>query len=203
MSDYAYPPATGSADGGYFAAPRPAAPAFPPAQSYGPPPVQAGGSGVGVGAAASGTLDDVPAWIVVVATVLALTGLAAGWVGLTMVVTLNAVGATMDGEGILLRALLLLGNAGLNAWLGYQLLRGWEPARVVVSAVCAWWVVYWLYKSSQMGDLTGAASASAFLGGIGQIGTMITLGLLLLSALAAGTAGLLWTPSAGRHLSGR
>lgn len=196
MSEHAYPPAPSAMDGGYFAAPVPAQ----PIGGYGMP---SGGAGGWSAAPAPRTGGDVPAWVVVVATVLVLTGAAAGWLGLTMVVTLDAIGAVGAGEGVLVRALLLLLNAAANLVLAHQLLRGAEQARWLVSGLCGWWVVYWLWKTSQLGELTGSAAASPFGSGLGQVGTMLTLGLLLLSGLAAGTAGLLWTSSAGRHFTGR
>lgn len=193
----------GGLDGGYFAAPVRGVPS-----GYGEPAwsVPAQVPSGPVPPAPPAARGEAPGWVWVVATVLALTGIAAGWVGMTAVVALNAVsglGAAADGEGVLLRALLLMLNAAVNLALAYQLLRGWEPARWAVTAICAWWTAYWLWKTSEMGDLTGMAAATPFMGGLGQLGTMLTLGLLMLAGLAAGTAGLLWTSAVGRHLTGR
>jgi hypothetical protein len=206
---------TSSPDGGFFASTA-AAQTVLPGEGYGTPPARpagwappagptnlaSGGGGVPAPSAATGT-GEAPAWVVAAATVLALTGLAAGWVGLTIIVALQAVGVAMDGEGVLIRALLLLANGVANGVLAYQLLRGSAVARWAVAGICGWWLLYWLYRTSQMGELTGSVAASPFFSQIGQIGTMATLGLLLLSGLAAATAGVLWTATANRHFAGR
>lgn len=189
-----------SPDGGFFAAPLPTA----SVGSYVPPAAQPTGWGGGPAVpAAPPAAGAVPIWVAAAATVLVLTGAAAGWLGLTLVVTVDAVGVGVDGEGVLVRALLLLLNAAANVVLAHQLLRGSEAARWLVSALCAWWALYWLWKTSQLSDLTGQLGATPFMGGLGQVGTMLTLGLLLLVSLAGATAGLLWTSAAGRHFTGR
>ena len=195
-----YPQVSGGLDGGYFAGPVVTQPAYPPA-GYGPPPAQTGGWGGTPAQPPAATSDQPPIWVVAAATVLVLTGAAAAWVGVTVVVAVNGLGAGMDAEGALVRALLLLVNAALNVALAYQLLRGAAAARLVVAGVCGWWVLYWLYQTSKASEATGSLATAALPVSLGGIGTMVVLGLLGLASLAAATAGVLWTSSAGRHFS--
>lgn len=198
------------ADGGYFAGP--VSPVQPPggydgpagfsSAGYSPPeygvPAQPGrGSHVPVPVTAGGGAP--PLWVVAAATVLVLTGAAAGWLATTAVVALQAVGGAIDGEGVLVKALLLLLNAVANLAVAYQLLRGSELARWLTAAVCTWWTGYWLWQTSKVSEATGTMAATPFLEGMGQVGTMLTLGLLGLASLAATTAGVLWHPSTRGH----
>lgn len=198
----------GGADGGYFAGP---VTAVQPTGGYDGPAGFTSSTGYGVPAQPGGgapppapvpTRDgEPPLWVVAAATVLALTGLAAGWFAITVVVALQAVGAAVDGESVLVRALLLLLNGVANLVIAYQLLRGLAVARLLAAAGCAWWVGYWLWQTSKVSEATGAMAATPFLSGLGQVGTMVTLGLLGLAGLAAATAGVLWHPTAQRHFT--
>lgn len=194
MTEQAQPSVPSGMDG-YFAPAVAAAPVFSAPQQGGwsaPPEVLR-----------RSLSAEPPMWVVAAATVLVLTGVAAGWLGLTMLVMVDAVGIGLREEGVTARALLLLVNAAVNAGLAHQLLRGQEAARWAASGVCGWWLLYWLWKCSQLSDLSGALSASALPSGVGNVGAVLTLGVLLLGALAAGTGGLLWTSGASDHFSRR
>jgi hypothetical protein len=173
-------------DGGYFAPPLP----VQPAQGYGPPPPV-----VPTPARPAG----LPPLVVASATSLALAGIAALWLGLTMLIAGGTFGDYESGH-LGARGALLLVNGLANGALVTLLLRGLEPARWAATAICACWVVYWLYQD------TRATHAFAQIGfgaegvpGLHGLTFMATLGLLLLAGWAAATAAMLWTPAAARH----
>lgn len=187
------------ADGGFFAGPPPQQPTPP---GYGVP-------GQFVAAPPSRQAQTAPAgpapFVVGSITSLVIAGVAATWVGLSMLTVVSSfggfgvTGGFGVGGGFGGRGAFLLLNGLLDLGLAYPLLRGVEPARWAATAVCGFWTLYWLY------EVTRAAQAFSDIGlapagfGFGRLTFMATLGLLLLAVWAAATGALLWLSSATRH----
>lgn len=145
---------------------------------------------------------NLPPYVVAAVTSLALTSVAATWVALTGLVALHAFGGTYDGPS-LAKALLLLLNVAANGVLGARLLRGWAPARPLLSVICGGWTLYWLVQAGKAHHVLAQLMDSPFGGGgLGQVAAMATLGVLLLAGWAAATAALLWAPGNSRYFSG-
>lgn len=210
QEQHGYAPVPTGADGGFFAPPRPAEPAWGQGgHGYGPtPPASFGGPSSGGPVGGHAVTGGVPAFVAAAAAFLVLAGVAALWLGLAGMVVINAahvpVGAgTEVVDSFVLRGLFLLGNGAADFYVAYQLVRGQQLARILASVVCGWWVLYWIYQASQASSAFGKMAASPLASGfgIGQVGTVATLGLLLLSAWAGVTAWLVWSPSASKHFS--
>lgn len=210
QEQHGYAPVATGADGGFFAPPRPADPARGQGgYGYGPtPPGLSGGPSSGGPGGGHAVTGGVPAFVAAAAAFLVLAGVAALWLGLAGMVVVNAahvpVGAGTPVDSFVLRGLFLLGNGAADFYLAYQLVRGQQLARILASVVCGWWVLYWIYQASKASSAFGKASAAARewgLPGMGQVGTVATLGLLLLAAWAGVTAWLVWSPSASKHFS--
>lgn len=191
-------------DGGYFATATPSTFAAPHvgAPGYGPTPGVPGGSDPRPPLPVPGGPTSLPTPVVISAAFLLLAGVGALWSGLTVLVSLNSLpfAASPVGDSLNLRGWLLLLNGAGNLYLAFQLLRGWNPARVLTTVVCGWWLLYWLYQTSQASRAFGELMGSPF-GNLGGLGFMITLGLLLLAGWAAATAGLLWLPGVSPHFN--
>jgi hypothetical protein len=200
-------PNVAMADGGYFAAPIPQA---APVYGYGP---LTGSGGPAADSPGRSATDGVPPLVVAAVAALVMAAVAALWLGLTMIVTVHAAesvardvtgGAarSLGGSGFTTRGLLLILNGVANCWLGVQLVRGWSPARVIVTGLCGWWVCYWLYQAARATHAFGQLAGSPFGSfGFGQLAFMATVGILLLAGWAAATAALLWTTGSSRHFS--
>jgi hypothetical protein len=210
QEQHGYAPAPTGADGGFFAPPRPAEPAWGQGGiGYGPtPPGSFGGPSSGGPVGGRAVTGGVPAFVAAAAAFFVLAGVAALWLGLAGMVVVNAahvpVGAGTEVDSFVLRGLFLLGNGAVDFYLAYQLVRGQQLAKILASVVCGWWVLYWIYQASQASSAFGKASSAARewgLHGLGQVGTVATLGLLLLAAWAGATAWLVWSPSASKHFS--
>jgi hypothetical protein len=126
---------------------------------------------------------------------------AAIWLGLSLLTLVSAFGgddgtteATFDGWFLLL-------NGVVDIPLAYYLLRRVQAARWLITAICAFWLVYWLY---QLTRISGASSVLRDLVGnrFGGLTLMADLGLLLLAGWAAVTGALLWLSGSSRHFSG-
>ena len=152
------------------------------------------------------TTEGPPPFVVGAVTSLIISGLMAGWLGLSMLTVISSFGELAGGgvgydNGLGSRGGFLVVNAIVNLALVYPLLRGTDPARWVASAVCGFWVLYWLYQ------VTRATQAFSDIGlvpagfGFGRLSFMAALGLLLLASWPAVTAALLWMSSASRHFS--
>jgi hypothetical protein len=195
-----FPPAPPGVDGGYFAAARPST---APQEQYGyGQPVSSSGVGPRRSVPPAGGLGDVPALVTVASAFLVIAGVAALWLGLTLVVSVSSLpfAASPAAHGVSVRGWLLLLNGAADLYLPYQLVRGWGPARIMVSVACGWWLLYWLYETSRASRALGALSGD--LGNLGGLGFMATLGLLLLAAWAGITGGLLWTQGSSAHFAG-
>jgi hypothetical protein len=179
-----------------------AGPLAPPPAPPGiaPPPWQPGPSGSGGGGHAHRPVaGGEPPELVVTSCVLLLVAAATAiWVGLTMF-TVSASALGSGGGGITWRGLLVLTNGIGDVALAYFVRRGDNPARIVATVVCAGWALYWLINTSKASDAFGRLSGA--LPGLTGVGMMATLGLLLLTAWALVTGGLLWTPQANEHFS--
>lgn len=175
-------------DGGFFATPIPAQ------QSYGP--VNGGPPTLPLVEA-----EGVPPLVAGAVTSLALAGIAALWLGLTMLIAGSGVGDYGSGHAGPRGSLLLL-NGIANGALVVLVLRGLEPARWAATAICACWVVYWLYQLTRATHAFGSLGFGTLAGsGFGGLTFMMMLGLLLLAAWPAATAAALWTPRSARHFS--
>ncbi len=196
-------PSASPPDGGYFAAPLPATPAWS-GEGYGTPLAAGGAVPVGPTSAAAGPAG-VPPFVAAAVAFLLLAAVAAVYTGLSGLVLVQAthtsVGGGAPGDGVVARSLLLLVNGAANLYVAWLLVQGQHLGRILASLVCGGWVCYWLYETSRVSSAFGKVSHSAFgdLVGLGQIGTVATLGLLLLAGWAAVTALLLWMSSASRH----
>jgi hypothetical protein len=190
------------ADGGFFAAPIPPQagqpqdpfaqqPSYGPPGRFVPPPPPA---------LSQHTADGPPPFVISAITSLVIAGVAAIWLGMSMLTLVSTFGSD-GGSGITSRGTFLLLNGLANLGLVYVLLRGSEPARWAATAICGFWVLYWLYQ------VTRATKAFSDIGlvpagfGFGRLTFMATVGLLLLAVWPAVTAALLWLSASTRHFS--
>ena len=180
-----------SFDGGFFSTYQPAPTA--PWQPETPPPAAT---------AARLAVAGPPPLVVAACAFLVLAGIAALWLGLTIFVVLHGVQGTSGPEGsaMAVRGAVLLVNGAGDLALPYLLLRGSQSARLGTATMCGAWVLYWLVQTSHVSKAVGSLSSSPFQS-LGGLGTMTTLGLLLLAGWATVTALLLWAPGADDHFT--
>ncbi|MCW2543673.1 MAG: hypothetical protein JWM40_1225 [Frankiales bacterium] len=189
------------ADGGFFASPIPSQqqPFQPEQPSYGPP-ARFGSPPPATTLPSQTTTAGPPPFVVGAVTSLVIAGVAAAWVGLSMLTLVSSFGG-VGGGGLGSRGVFLLVNGVLDLGLGYVLLRGLDQARWAATAVCGFWLLYWLYqvtRATQAFSDIGLAPAGF---GFGRLTFMATLGLLLLAAWPAATATLLWFSASTKHFS--
>jgi hypothetical protein len=187
--------------GGYFAPP---VGAVPPTQD---------GLAARPGGPDLRSLDDVPAFVLVAATVVLLIGVAAGWTGAMALSVIHAfagaareagvVGAGLPTGQVGVRGVILLLNGCANLVLAYYLVRGRSAARWAVSGVCTWWLLYWLYEVAQAQRASAQLTSTPVFGTFGQVGLTASVGMMLLAALATVTVGLLWMASSSPHFARR
>jgi hypothetical protein len=141
-----------------------------------------------------------PPLVVAAASSLVIAAVAALWLGLTMLVALNAFGGGAGSGRLGFDGVFLVANGLADLYLAYQLIRGSDAARWVVSGMCGCWVIYWLYEVSRTNHAFRQLSATPFGStGFRDIALMATFGVLLLAGWAGTTVGLLWMTSTVRH----